>query len=168
MDKRFKTPEDRLANYTVSPAGCWEWQGALKSGGYGNIAELYGQNQAHRASYIHYVGPIPEGASLLHSCDNRRCINPAHLRPGTYSENQREAYQRGRRFPKVGSTNANAKLTEEQAKAIILDHRTNVAVAREYGVSQSLISAVRVGTAWKHLQAWRTANATKRAQMNLR
>lgn len=165
MDKRFKTPEQRLARYTESDTGCWEWQGALYPGGYGHIAPLYGENSAHRASYAHHHGPIPEGQSVLHSCDNRRCINPDHLRLGTYSDNQRDAYERGRRPFLGGDKSANAKLTEQQAYAIISDSRAQASIAIEYGVSKSLVSAIKTGSAWKHL---RTANATSRAKMNLR
>lgn len=33
---------------------------------------------------------------VLHSCDNKRCINLEHLRFGTHSENMQEAIERGR------------------------------------------------------------------------
>lgn len=104
------------------------------------------------------------GMSLLHSCDNRRCINPDHLRQGTYSDNQNDAYARGRRPFFGGHRNANAKLSETQALAILGDPRTQLKIATEYGISTSLVSAIQTGTAWRHLPR----NATKRAQMNLR
>jgi len=34
---------------------------------------------AHRASYMTFVGPIPDGAFVRQSCSNRLCINPEHL-----------------------------------------------------------------------------------------
>lgn len=52
---------------------------------------------AHRVSYELHHGPIPQGALILHSCDNPGCVNPAHLRAGTQSENILEAFAKGRK-----------------------------------------------------------------------
>lgn len=41
--------------------------------------------------------PKPEGHEVLHSCDNKACFNPLHLRWGTRSENVVEAIERGLR-----------------------------------------------------------------------
>lgn len=49
-----------------------------------------------RAVWIYYRGEIPKGLVVKHSCDNRRCINIAHLSIGTQSENLKEAVERGR------------------------------------------------------------------------
>ncbi len=35
-------------------------------------------------------GPIPDGWVIRHKCDNPRCINPAHLVPGTKAANTRD------------------------------------------------------------------------------
>jgi hypothetical protein len=36
---------------------------------------------AHRLSYEHHVGPIPDGMVLDHLCRNKACIRPSHLDP---------------------------------------------------------------------------------------
>lgn len=36
------------------------------------------------------------GVDIMHSCDNRLCVNPAHLAIGTRSENMKDAYNKGR------------------------------------------------------------------------
>lgn len=52
---------------------------------------------AHRASYHLFCGPIPDGAHVLHRCDNRVCANPGHLFTGTNFENIRDSMEKGRR-----------------------------------------------------------------------
>jgi hypothetical protein len=51
---------------------------------------------AHRFSYEMHVGPIPDGMMVLHSCDNSRCVNPAHLSIGTQTENMLDMHKRNR------------------------------------------------------------------------
>lgn len=41
-------------------------------------------------------GPLAEGYVVRHRCDNPRCIRPAHLVPGTASDNVRDAIERRR------------------------------------------------------------------------
>jgi hypothetical protein len=67
---------------------CWLWTGAKTKGGYANFT-VYPRRTcyAHRASYEHFVGPIPEGLFIDHLCRVRHCVNPAHLEAVTMREN---------------------------------------------------------------------------------
>lgn len=85
------TPEKALKNYREEK-GCWLWQGTLRAG-YGRVKIGGRLQEAHRASYEHHVGPIPEGLVVDHLCRNRSCINPAHLEPVTEMENIRRGEQ---------------------------------------------------------------------------
>ena len=80
----------------VSPeptSGCWLWTGAVNPGGYGKVGYLRKDRSsamfvAHRVSYEHFVGPIPEGKQLDHYfCNTPSCVNPKHVRPVTAHEN---------------------------------------------------------------------------------
>ena len=75
--------------------GCWIWSGAKYKNGYGWIKAFGKPVSAHRLSYELHSGPIPDGMEILHSCDNKSCVNPDHLRVGTHAENMREAADRG-------------------------------------------------------------------------
>lgn len=74
----------------TSPDGCWVWLGCVNNQGYGSIH--FGPKSSspvlvHRFAYELLVGPIPEGLELDHLCNNRRCVNPAHLHLVTHPEN---------------------------------------------------------------------------------
>ena len=75
------------AQYEVAESGCWEWTATVMlRKGYGQFS--YGRLMlAHRASYEHFRGAIPEGLNLDHLCRNRKCVNPDHLEAVTQRVN---------------------------------------------------------------------------------
>lgn len=78
-----------MARVQKDDAGCWLWQGA-KSGGYGYIG-VGGRSGAavrvHRFVYEYHNGPVPDGLDVMHSCNMRHCVNPAHIQAATREEN---------------------------------------------------------------------------------
>lgn len=148
------TPEKFWNRVNIGePNTCWEWQGAYTSSGYGNLKYQGTHVVAHRLAYHLAVSPIPltipdfNAASIvvLHSCDNRKCCNPAHLSLGTNAINQLEAYQRGRKRQPKGSDHANSKLTDHDVKNIRAQYKvqhTQVELAKIYNVSQRCISLI--------------------------
>lgn len=73
---------------------CWEWQGNYGSGPYGLFWSGDRIMNTHKFAYELLVGPVPEGLELDHfGCDNKRCCNPAHLKPVTRRENQRRVVE---------------------------------------------------------------------------
>lgn len=77
-----------VAKYQVDePTGCWLWQGSLDGSGYGMFYLAGRTVRAHRASYEHHLGPIPDERQLDHLCRTRGCVRPDHLEPVTPAEN---------------------------------------------------------------------------------
>lgn len=87
--KRHSLLERFLAKVTISSIDkCWNWQGAVASG-YGYIGVGYKSIPAHRVSYELFVGPIPKGNEIDHTCINKLCVNPKHLEPVPPKENHK-------------------------------------------------------------------------------
>ena len=84
------------ACYTVAPSGCWEWQRATFKSGYGAINVNGRIAYAHRVSFELFVGPIVDGAFVMHACDNRICVNPTHLLLGSPADNVQDMMAKGR------------------------------------------------------------------------
>lgn len=81
-----------LDRSSLSPSGCWLWDGPKNGNGYGKI----GAYLAHRASYEAFFGEFDKKLCVLHSCDTPACVNPDHLSLGTQTDNMRQRDERGR------------------------------------------------------------------------
>lgn len=71
----------------MNDSGCWGWAGRKQPDGYSKFRDNNRSSLAHRYSYEHFRGPIPDGLVIDHLCRNRSCSNPAHLEAVTMREN---------------------------------------------------------------------------------
>ena len=122
---------------------------------------------AHRYAYALTHGEIPADLLVMHECDNRVCVNPSHLRLGTYMDNAQDMVQKNRGkgcTSACGEANYRAKLTQAQVDAIraeveeVLEAEILCGVpkrgyvsriAQRYGVNPKTISKIINGRTWK-------------------
>lgn len=127
--------------------GCWIWQGTVASRGYGLVWFQGRTRSAHRVAWFLTHNEWPDRAMhVMHACDVKTCVNPAHLSVGTPSQNSRDAYARGLR-----GYNA-AKLTRDDVRVIrrlyLSRERRGVDLAREYGIGPNHLYAIARGDVW--------------------
>lgn len=105
---------------------------------------------AHRYVCEKTHGAPPKGFEAAHSCGNRRCVNPRHLRWATRAENISDMDIHGTR--PNGERHAHAKLTDAIARTIKYDEiGSHASIARKYGITQTTVSAIKRGDRWKHV-----------------
>ncbi len=134
------------------PDDCWEWTGGQTSTGYGAFKNGR-MVKAHRYAYELAYGELPSDLDCCHTCDNRLCVNPAHLFAGTRKENLFDMVQKGRSLK--GERHNMHKLTEADVIEIHSIHKTaretHEAIAEKFGVSRRQISDILHGKRWSHL-----------------
>lgn len=145
------------ARVDIDPVtGCWVWSGTRNHKGYGryNFTTDKGvrTGSAHRLALELRLGrPIRPGLHTLHECDNPPCCNGEHLREGTVSDNQQDAYAKGRHVPARGELNGHAKLTREDIAEILAAlgrGEYQRVIAKRFGINQAQISRIKNGKAW--------------------
>lgn len=165
---------ERLWSKVDKSGDCWIWQGSMRPNGYGIIGAWGKSISPHRVAYILTYGEIPDGMLVCHTCDNPACCRPDHLFLGTQKENMADMHAKGRAYTGTrgaargtrngahtkpdrrprGTRNGNAKLTEQTVKEIrarAAAGESKKALAREYGVSDTLIGMVAKRKIWKHV-----------------
>ena len=94
---------------------------------------------------------LGEGMCALHSCRNRHCCRPEHLREGTQQENMEDRDKDGTTAHNRGEQNGFSTLTEDQVRAIRADARIYKLIAKDYGVRVSTICRIKLRETWTHV-----------------
>jgi len=137
---------------------CWEWKGSLSKNGYGRVNINCKVYLAHRISAFisglldnprsNKIGAI--GEIVMHKCDNRKCINPKHLKVGTQLDNVRDARVKGRIFrgENSGQNNPMAKLKWEDVYKIRSKNLTVEEFKKKYNMNRSAYYNIKKFRNW--------------------
>lgn len=142
-----------------------EWGPKSRQEQEGWVRQIYGEESqrswsfeaSHRWAYRHYVGVIPDGAMVLHRCDNRACVRPDHLFLGSNQDNVNDMIAKGRHGGPLGEKHPRAKLTCEDIATIrklyAEERVSQKQIAAKFGVDPSSISRIVRGKQWVRASA---------------
>ena len=163
-------PERFAMQHKANESGCWIWTSSTDQDGYGAfVGEAAGQmfRRAHRWSWAHHNNQrVPLGAHICHTCDNPRCVNPAHLFLGTKGDNNSDMITKGRgrmgqhAAPAIdcayqrGESHHAARLTVEIVRAIRADRARGLsysAIASRHQISTPHAFKIVTRKLWNHV-----------------
>ena len=144
--------------------GCWNWTASGRGVGYGCLKIEGKVVDSHRVSWMLYRGDIPENMLVCHKCDNRKCVNPDHLFLGTYLDNNRDMFAKGRNIntlknhPELaarGEKSSGSKLTTEDVLDILCFYYIKKIKAKNivgmYYVGRTAIYDILAQRTWKEV-----------------
>ena len=140
------------------PDECWPWLKSQMNGGYGQFRVTVGQSpkRASRVAWELTHGDAGE-LSVLHSCDNPPCCNPAHLFLGTVADNNADKLRKGRANYNMDALVSRVRrLTDEQISDVrrcYAGGESCRSIAKRLGVSQTTVSRLIGGKHWSDTAA---------------
>lgn len=153
--------------WRLDPAtGCWNWEGAMHThSGYGQFwySGALGAVKASRAAWMLYKGPIPDDVwhvygtyQVLHTCDNKRCVRPAHLFLGTQRENIQDHIRKhghpNKGIVAVGEAHPCAKVNADIVREIRQKKASQAVLGRTFGISRGTVGEIQRREIWKHVE----------------
>ena len=161
LSEQTQKPIRKITKVVQTKTGCLEYVGSLLPNGYAKIGRNGKTYLGHRLAWILSGKDLPDGACVLHKCDNRKCLNPDHLFIGDRFDNMRDMLKKGRHKtnPRRGEENHNAKLTTNDVWKIVRMRGNGIPrkeIAAAIGVSVQAIDHVIYGQTWKHITLNRT------------
>lgn len=126
----------------------------LDSNGYLSIAvPAPGRGQARRGVHVvvceAFHGPRPDGMEVAHENGVKADCRPANLRWATHADNLADRERHGTLPRGVG--HVNAKLTEDDVRAIRAASGSQRSIAARFGISQMNVSFIVRRETWTHI-----------------
>jgi predicted XRE-type DNA-binding protein len=142
--------EERFWSRVIKSGKCWIWQGGVSPYGYGYVGYKGKVWQAHRLSWLLTFNKKPK--FLLHSCDNKLCVNTLHLSEGNHTQNMADMVNKSRQAR--GERNGHSKLSESEAMEVIQmlkSKKQQKEIAAIFNIARPTVSSIATGKSWKHL-----------------
>jgi hypothetical protein len=98
--------------------GCHNWTAGKTRNGYGVMHVANMTLLAHRLSFA-ISGGDPMATVVMHTCDNPSCVNPEHLRAGSYADNMADMDAKGRRNVGKAGEHLKDRHSHPRAKAVL-------------------------------------------------
>lgn len=151
--------EKYLSARTKSVGDCLVFTNKPNAHGYGVVSpnswivKTFGEKLLHRVVYTYNYDIIPSGMCIMHTCDNRMCVNIKHLKLGTWADNNRDRKLKGRNADTHGENHPNNKLKEGDVRRIrsLKGLISGTKLSREYNVDHSTIYYIWNGKLWSNL-----------------
>lgn len=116
-----RVAERAFLNRELNDDGCWISRYSAGSHGYAQIGWYADRGTktvlAHRASWVHVNGQVPLGMTIDHTCKQRRCVNPDHLRLLPNYENARRVDGRDWPMGTCANGHGNDLLVERKTRS---------------------------------------------------
>lgn len=141
-----------LHSKTVIDNGCLLWVLTRDKDGYGCISnrltKQYGTTRVHRLMYIAHNGIIPQGLVVMHSCDNRACVNIMHLSIGTHCDNVLDKVKKGRQMRHTSHWNSKLSLDKVSFIRKTSGVFSAVLLADMFNINKRQVYRIRSGERW--------------------
>lgn len=138
------------------PGECWEWKASVNARwGYGQFRLGKTMARAHRVAWQLEKGEIPDGLDVLHTCDNRRCVNLRHLFLGTAQDNVDDMIAKGRKVSRgpQGETHPRARMTARKVRTLRAFFTAGMFsqsdLARIYTIAPNTVGDIVKNRRWK-------------------
>jgi DNA-binding transcriptional regulator YiaG len=131
----------------VSKQDCWTWTGGKDIKGYGIFFYNKKTSFAHRIALVLYKNiTLTNGLQVAHSCNNKSCVNPDHLRETTIKDNAKDKIAHGTALR--GERCHFASLTNTKVREIRESLKSSRELAKEYQVSNQTIRSILNNRSW--------------------
>jgi hypothetical protein len=153
----------RVVMHVEDDGDCWEWTGATSSTGHPiiNVRQDVPGMPRKGCHLVRRLVRVLDGHEITARepigcrCNNKLCVNPAHLFQSSVAKVAQKAAKAGAwtgaaRARKISAKKrANAKINFEIASEIRLSTDSGPVLAERFGVHKSLVNSIKRGVVWR-------------------